>query len=150
MAGSATGRYSMAACGCCLQFLQLLELPSSFPARAPPTLGSAHSVNSETVGMVSRTASSCRSPRLQWMEAASGRHRGCGTRWPRPSWHSPCWETGEQRTAHWLPFKRCYRWGVPVCSTRWHGLLPVVAYSLAPKMIAAPCLGIPDEPPRWS
>ena len=47
----------MAACGCCLQFLQLLELPSSFPARAPPTLGSAHSVNSETVGMVSRTAS---------------------------------------------------------------------------------------------
>ena len=39
---------------------------------------------------------------------------------------SPCgplWKTGRQWTGHWTAVKRCYRWGVPVCQTRWHRLL---------------------------
>lgn len=125
-----------------------LRFPS-LPAHAAPALGSARRVSSETVGVVRRAASRWSGPRPRRMEATSGRRSRCGTRWPWPSRHGPCWETGEQRTAHWLPFKRCCRRGVPVCSVSWHGLLLLVAYSLAPKMIAAPCLGIPDEPPRW-
>ena len=38
----------------CLQFLRLLESPSSFLAHAFLTLDSANSVNSETTGTVSR------------------------------------------------------------------------------------------------
>ena len=63
----------------CLQFLRLLTSSSSLLA-CP--LGSAISVNSkiidimdrnsDTVGIVGRIPSRQRSPRLQWMEEASG------------------------------------------------------------------------------
>ena len=45
----------------CLQFLQLLESPSIFFARALPTLASVNSVesvNSETIGTMNRMKSS--------------------------------------------------------------------------------------------
>ena len=45
----------------CLQFLWLLESPSSLLAHTLPTLGSANSVNPKTVGTVNRISDT---PRL--------------------------------------------------------------------------------------
>ena len=78
----------------CLQFLRLLESPSSLLAGTLPTLGSvnrANSVKSKTIsavdrisnttGVVRRVPGSEGSLRLHWMEEASGHHIACGTVW---------------------------------------------------------------------
>ena len=78
----------------CLQFLRLVESPSSLLAGTLPTLGSVNrvnSVNSETIsaadrisnttGVVGRVPGSEGSLRLHWMEEASGHYIACGIVW---------------------------------------------------------------------